>query len=88
MAEENQIAKQIQVMTKDPKRVEVGKRVSEYNHIRKEELKVHKIKYDIVANLAVRIICGVGYYLYQAKKRKVNSVPPKDNNVVPPQQPP
>ena len=36
MAEKNQ------VMTKDPKKVEAGKRLAEYNRRKREELKVQK----------------------------------------------
>ena len=93
MAEENQVtrrklAEENQVMTKDPKKVEVGRRLAEYNHRKREELKVQKSEvkpmldwsmcYGIGAVLAVGVIGGLGYYLYQAKA----------NNVVPHQQPP
>ena len=76
-----------QVMTKDPKKVEVGKRLAEYNRWKREELKVEKSEvepkltsstcYSIGAVLAVRVIGGLGYYIYQAKV----------NAIVPPQQP-
>ena len=79
-----------QVMTKDPKKVEVGRRLAEYNHRKREELKVQKSEvkpmldlsmcYGIGAVLAVGVIGGLGYYVYQDKKGGVN-------NVVPPQQP-
>ena len=88
MAEENQVT------TKDPKKVEAGRRLAEYNHRKREELKAQKSEvepkltssqcYSIVAVPAVRVIGGLGYYVYQAKKGKVNSI----NNVVPSQQPP
>ena len=82
MAEENQVT------TKDPKKVEAGKRLAEYNHRKREELKVYKGKqiesmltssqcYGIGAVLAVGVTSGLGYYIYQAKV----------NNVVPPQRP-
>ena len=84
MAEENQVT------TKDPKKVEAGKRLAEYNHRKREELKEQKSKvepkltsstcYGIGAVPDVGVIGGIGYYLYQAKKGEVN-------NVVPPQQP-
>ena len=87
MAEENQIQ---QVTTKDPKKVESGKRLAEYNHRKREELEVQKSEVKpmlisstsdgIGAVLAVGVIGGLGYYLYQAKKGEVN-------NIVPPQQP-
>ena len=82
MAEENQVT------TKDPKKVEAGRKLAEYNHRKREELKTQKSKqvepkltssqcYGIGAVLAVGVIGGLCYYLYQAKV----------NNVVPPQQP-
>ena len=43
MAEENQVTtKKNQITTKDPKKVEVVKRLAECNHRKKEELKVQK----------------------------------------------
>ena len=80
------MAEQIQVTTKDMKKVEVGKRLAEYNCKKREELKAQKSEleptlfssqYDIGAVLAVGVIGGLGYYLYQAKKGKVNAVPPQ-----------
>ena len=57
----------------------MGKRLTEYNRRNREELKVQKSKqvepmldsstcYSIGAVLAVEVIDGLGYYLYQAKK--------------------
>ena len=79
-----------QVTTKDPKKVEVGKRLAEYNRRKREELKAQTSQvepmltsstcYGIGAIIAVGVIGGLGYYVYQAKKGEVN-------NVVPPQQP-
>ena len=76
MVEENQVT------TKDPKKVEAGKRSAEYNRRKREELKAQKSEvkpvldsstcYGIGAVLAVGVIGGLGYYLYQAK---VNIVP-------------
>ena len=93
MTQENQIQ---QVTTKDPKKVKVGKRMAEYNRRKREELKAQKSEskqvepmptssqcYGIGAVLAVGVIGGLGYYLYQAKKGEVM----KMRNVVPPQQP-
>ena len=71
MAEENQVMTNIEenrVTTKDPKKGEVGKRLAEYNHRNREELKAQKNK----QLLAVGVIGGPGYYLYQAK---VNIIP-------------
>ena len=84
MAEENEVT------TKDPKKVEAGRRLAEYNHRKREELKMQKsivepmltssMCYSIGAVLAGGVIGGLSYYLYQAKEGE-------DNNVVPPQQP-
>ena len=81
MAEENQVT------TKDQKKVKVGKRLAEYNHKKREELKVQKSEvedsrqyYGIWASLAVRVIGGIGYYLYQAKKREVNNILPSQQH--------
>ena len=91
MAEENQVT------TKDPRKVEVGKRLAEYSHRKREELKAQKSKskqvepmltssqcYGTGAVLAVEVIGSLGYYVYQAKKGEVNAI----NNVVPSQQHP
>ena len=78
MAEENQVT------TKDPKKVEAGRRLAEYNRRKREELKEQKSKveptldsstcYSIGAVLAVGVIGSLGYYVYQAKKGEVNAV--------------
>ena len=92
MEEENQVPQENQVQrvtTKDPKKVEAGKRLAKYNHKKREELKVQKLDsnqyYGIGAVLAVGVIGGLGYYIYQGKRGEVNVT---NNNVVPPQQPP
>ena len=70
---------------KDPKKVEAGRRQAEYNCRKREELKVQKGEelksevsqyYGTGAVLAVGVIGGLGYYLYQAKKEEANVVPP------------
>ena len=73
MAEKNQVT------TKDPNKVVASKRLAEYNR-RKREVKKSEVSqyYSVGAVLAVGVIGGVGYYLYQAKI----------NNIVPHQQPP
>ena len=38
------MAEKDQVTTKDPKKVEAGKRLAEYNHRKREELKTQKGK--------------------------------------------
>ena len=93
MAEKNQIQ---QVTTKDSKIVEVGRRLAEYNHRKREELKVQKSEvepmltlsqcYGIGAVLTVGVIGSLGYYIYQAKKGEANNVVPHQQPS--PQQPP
>ena len=67
-----------QVTTKNPKKVEAGKRLAEHNHRRREEqAQVQKTAewgklnqyYGIGAVMAVGVIGGLGYYIYQTKKR-------------------
>ena len=88
------MAKQ-QVTTKDPKKVEAGKRLTEYNGRKREELKVQKSQvepkltssqcYGIGAVLALVVIGDLGYYLYQAK---VSAISPQQLSKQPlPQQP-
>ena len=85
MAEENQVTTNEvqQVTTKNPKKVEVGKRLAEYNCKKREELKGEEQKSEVSqydgteAVLAVGVTGGLSYYLYRSKV----------NNVVPPQQP-
>ena len=89
MSEENQQQKmknQVQgVTTKDPKKVEVGRRLAPQNRKKKKELKAQKSEvsqyYGIGAVLAVGVIGGLGYYIYRTKKGKA---PPQPQ---PPQQP-
>ena len=74
------------VTTKDPKKVEVGKRLAAHNHRKREEKKSEVSRYyGIGAVLAVRVIGGLGYCIYQSKKREVSIVP---HHHQPPQQPP
>ena len=72
-------AAQVQrVTTKNPKKVEAGKRLAESNHKkreakkREEQLKLEKSRvnqyYGIGAVLAVGVIGGLGYYIYWSKK--------------------
>ena len=78
-------------MTKYPREVEAGKRLAEYNHRNREELKAQKgesrqvepmLTYGIGAVLAVGVIGGLGYYLYQAKVNNiVPQQPPKSNKL-------
>ena len=80
-----------QVTTKNPKKVEASKRLDESNHKKREakkreeeQLKIEKSRhwrpvnqyYGIGAVLALGVIGGLGYYIYQAKKGEQ----PKQNN--------
>ena len=109
MAEENQVMKEPQqvmkgpqrVTTKDPKKVEAGKRLVAISHKkreakeREEQAKLEKTTrgvnqyYGIGAVIALRVIGGLGYYIYQSKKGQV-SRGVKDVSMphTPPKQPP
>ena len=101
MAEENQVQQetknqqqemknQVQrVTTKDPKKVEVGKRLAAWNHKQREEQKSEVLTssqyYSAGAVIAVGMIGGLDYYLYKAKKREsrnptVSQQPRPQNN--------
>ena len=92
MAEENQVQQvtkepqQVmkepqQVTTKNLKKVEVGKRLAEHNHKKKEAKKREEQAqleksgvdqyYGIGAVIALGVIGGLGYYIYQSKKGPV-----------------
>ena len=90
MAEENQVTKEPQqitrepqgeatqvqrVATKNPKKVEAGKRLAESNHKKREAKKQAKLEasgvnqyYGIGAVIAMEVIGGLGYYIYRTKK--------------------
>ena len=68
-----------QVTMKDPKKVEVGKRLAEYRHRKREELaKVQKIEsepkltssqyYGTLAIVAIEALGILGYYINQCKR--------------------
>ena len=71
-----QIIKEPQrLTTKNPKKVEAGKRLAESNHKRREAKKQAKLEarrvnqyYGIGAVLALGVIGGLCYYIYQTKK--------------------
>ena len=79
MAEENQITKEPQgeaaqvqrVTTKNPKKIEVGKRLAESNRKKREAKKQAKLEvirvnqyYGIGAVIVLGVIGGLGYYIY------------------------
>ena len=67
------------VTTKNPKKVEVGKTLAEHNHKKREEQRKEQAKlektasgvnqyYGIRAVIALGVIGGLGYHIYQSKK--------------------
>ena len=65
------------VTTKNPKKVEAGKRLAESNYKKREVKKREQAKldasevnqyYGIRAVIALRVIGGLGYYIYRSKK--------------------
>ena len=76
-------ATQVQpVATKNSKKVEAGKRLAESNRKRREVKKQAKLEasrvnqyYGIGAVLALGVIGGLGYYIYQSKKGEQQNNP-------------
>ena len=76
-------ATQVQRVTmKNPKKVEAGKRLAESNYMKREAKKQAKLEasgvnqYDgIGAVLALGVIGGLGYYIYQTKKGEQQNNP-------------
>ena len=94
--EPQQIMKEPQrVTTKNSKKVEVGKRLAEHNHKkrevkkREEQVQLERIGvnqyYGIRAVIALGVIGGLGYYIYQSRKGEVPNRDPWPPT--PPQQP-
>ena len=65
--------------TKNPKKVEAGKRLAEHNHMKREERRKEGVKlekttsrvnqyYGIGAVIALGVIGGLGYYIYRSRK--------------------
>ena len=89
--EPQQITKKLQrVTTKNPKKVEVGKRPAESNCKKREVKKQARLEasrvnqyYGIGAVLALGVIGGLGYYIYQTKNREQ----PQQNKPHPQMQP-
>ena len=99
MAEENQVMKEPQqvqqvtkepqrVTTKNPKKVEVGKRLAEHNRKNREEQRREQVKLEKTASgvnqysgigavIALGVIGGLGYYIYRSKKGEVPNNPPQ-----------
>ena len=85
--EPQQIMKEPQrVTTKNPKKVEAGKRLAESNHKKREARKQAKLEasganqcYGIGAVIALGVIGGLGYYIYRSKKVEQ----PQQNNPKP-----
>ena len=88
-----QVTKEPQVQrvtTKNPKKVEAGKRLAESNRKKREAKKQLKLEvrgvnqyYGIGAVLALGVIGGLGYYIYRTKKGEQ----PQRNNPKPHPQP-
>ena len=77
-----------QVTTKKPKKVNVGKRLAEHSRKRREEQRKEQAilektangvsqYYGIGAVIALGVIGGLGYYIYQSKKGEVPNNPPQ-----------
>ena len=76
------------VTTKNPKKVEAGKRLAESNHKKREAKKREQVKleasgvnqyYGIGAVIALGVIGGLGYYIYRSEKGEQ----PQQNNPKP-----
>ena len=90
-----QITKEPQrVTTKNPKKVEASKRLAESNLKKREAKKQSKLEksghwrpvnqyYGIGAVIALRVISGLGYYIYRTKKGKQPKGEAQQNNPKP-----
>ena len=96
MAEENQVMKEPQqvtkepqqVSTKNPKKVEAGRRLAAHNRKKREEQRKEQAQleksgvnqyYGIGAVLALGVIGGLAYYIYRTKKGEVPNNPPQQS---------
>ena len=85
MAEDNQVqqvTKELQqVTTKNPKKVEVSKRLAKHNRKKREEQRKEQVQlkksgvnqyYGMGAVIALEVIGGLGYYIYRNRKGQVS----------------
>ena len=82
-----------QVTTKDPKKVEAGKRLAEWNRRKREEnakaQSESNITYGARAVVAIGVLGVIDYYVYQSKTPKENPVnQPKETPVQRPKETP
>ena len=87
--EPQQITKEPQqVTTKNPNKVEAGKKLAEHNRKKREEQRKEQAKleksrvsqyYGIGAVIALGVIGGLCYYIYQTKKGEQPSDPQQNN---------
>ena len=80
------------VTTKNPKKVETGKRLAESNRKKREVKKREQVKleasgvnqyYGIGAVIALGVIGGLGYYIYRTKKGEQPQGKVQQNNPKP-----
>ena len=80
------------VTTKNPKKVETGKRLAESNRKKREVKKREQAKlessrvnqyYGIRAIIALGVIGGLGYYIYRTKKREQQNNPKPQPQIQP-----
>ena len=78
------------VTTKNPKKVEAGKRLAESNCKKREAKKQMKLEgsrvnqyYGIGADIALGVIGGLGYYIFQSKKGEQPKGEVQQNNPKP-----
>ena len=89
--EPQQITKEPQrVTTKNPKKVEAGKRLAESSHKKREAKKQAKSEasrvnqyYGIGAVIVLRVIGGLGYYIYRTKNVEQPQGEAQQNNPKP-----
>ena len=78
------------VTTKNPKKVEAGKRLAAHNHKKREEQRKEQEKLEKTASgvnqyyrtgavIALGVIGGLGYYIYRTKKGEQPSNPKQNN---------